>query len=191
MAAVDRRQAILGAAIPLLIKKGAAVTTAEIARAAGIAEGTIFRAFPDKSALLYEAVKATMDPVRLCQAIQAIGTSHPLQVRLAEAAVLLSDYFNEVSSVGECLRSMSTNSSARQKEVGKLIKESSATITSALTEFFELHRVALRVPPASAVAPFRGLVFARVHPLLPPRDRLKAEEVARILMSGIASNTNQ
>jgi AcrR family transcriptional regulator len=191
MAAADRRRAILGAAVPLFIKKGAAVTTAQIAHAAGIAEGTIFRAFPDKSALLFEAVKATMDPASVSNAIRAIGTSCSLEMRLAEAAGLLRGYLDRVSAIGECLRSMSTNSTSRQGEVSKLIKESSASITSALMEFFELHRAALRVSPASAVAAFRGLVFASVHPLLPPRDRLKAEEVACILLSGIALNRNK
>ena len=48
----DRRAAILDAVVPLLIDHGAAVTTAEMAEAAGIAEGTIFRVFPDKASLL-------------------------------------------------------------------------------------------------------------------------------------------
>src|SRR5690606_40981582 len=44
----DRRNAIAAATVPLLVEHGAAVTTRQIADAAGVAEGTLFRAFADK-----------------------------------------------------------------------------------------------------------------------------------------------
>ena len=50
MSVEDRRAAIVEAALPLLIEHGANVTTSQIAAAAGIAEGTVFRAFGDKNA---------------------------------------------------------------------------------------------------------------------------------------------
>ena len=48
----ERRAAIVTAALPLFLEGGARVTTREIATAAGIAEGTIFRVFDDKHALI-------------------------------------------------------------------------------------------------------------------------------------------
>jgi AcrR family transcriptional regulator len=188
MAAADRRRAILDVAVPLLLEKGSSMTTAQVARAADIAEGTIFRVFPDKSALVFEAVKATMDPARVADAIRAIGPSAPMTAQLAEAARVLRDHFNQMTALGESLRSVSALPGARQRDVGKLIKESSAVISAALGEVFERHRAALRVPPSSAIAAFRGLVFASAHPLLPPRERLAIEEAVTILLSGIAKH---
>jgi AcrR family transcriptional regulator len=62
----QRRDAIVQAALPLIAELGAAVTTAKIARAAGIGEATIFRVFDDKDAVLQACVAAAMDP-RSCR----------------------------------------------------------------------------------------------------------------------------
>src|SRR5262245_2914378 len=81
MVADDRRRAILDVVIPLLRAKGSSLTTAEIARAANIAEGTIFRVFPDKSAVMFEALKAAMDATPVALAIRAIRADAPLRAQ--------------------------------------------------------------------------------------------------------------
>jgi len=48
----ERRSMIVAATLPLLLEHGDRVTTKQIAEAAGIAEGTIFRVFADKDALI-------------------------------------------------------------------------------------------------------------------------------------------
>jgi len=190
MALADRRRAILDVAVPLLVERGASVTTAQMAKAANIAEGTIFRAFPDKSALIFEALKSAMDAAPVAIAIRTIDRSTSMRRQLAEAATRLRDYFNRMTAIGESLRSVSSPGATHQRDVGKLIKESSAIITAVLVELFESHQGKLRVPPSTAVAAFRGLVFASTHPLLPPRERLTSDEVVGILISGIAKNAN-
>src|ERR1700709_646821 len=58
----DRRKAIVTALVPLIVERGGEVTTREIAEAAGIAEGTIFRVFPDKKSLLLAAAEEAINP---------------------------------------------------------------------------------------------------------------------------------
>jgi AcrR family transcriptional regulator len=51
----DTRQVLIDAALRVLLERGfSRATTREIARAAGLAEGTIYRHFPDKNALFRE-----------------------------------------------------------------------------------------------------------------------------------------
>src|ERR1044071_3334612 len=140
MMADDRRRAILDVVIPLLRAKGSALTTAEIAQAANIAEGTIFRVFPDKSAVMFEAAKAAMDATPVADAIRAISTEIPLSAQLREAARLLRDYFNRMVALGEALRSGSPVQRAGHGDMAALVKQSSDTISAALAELFERHR---------------------------------------------------
>ena len=58
----ERRAAILLAVRPVILARGAAVTSRELAEAAGVAEGTLFRVFTDKVTLVREAVLAAVDP---------------------------------------------------------------------------------------------------------------------------------
>src|SRR6476619_8493473 len=62
MAPDDRRRAIVRALVPLLVERGGEVSTREIAQAAGIAEGTIFRVFPDKKSLMRAAAEEAINP---------------------------------------------------------------------------------------------------------------------------------
>ena len=62
---VEERQAsIIDAVIPLLAVHGRDLTSRQIAEAAGIAEGTIFRAFGHKDSLITAAVAKFLDPAR-------------------------------------------------------------------------------------------------------------------------------
>jgi AcrR family transcriptional regulator len=56
----ERRSMIVQATLPLLLEHGEMVTTRQIADAAGIAEGTIFRVFADKDELIAAVLDAAL-----------------------------------------------------------------------------------------------------------------------------------
>src|ERR1700761_6793119 len=80
----QRRAALIAATLPLIVEHGAAVTTRQIAEASGVAEGTIFRVFPDKAALIQAVFEAACDPAPLVAELDAIDLQQPLVPRLTE-----------------------------------------------------------------------------------------------------------
>ncbi|MFE9656262.1 TetR/AcrR family transcriptional regulator [Micromonospora sp. NPDC006431] len=95
----ERRAMIVRAALPLLATHGATVTTAQVARAAGIGEATVFRAFPDKDALLDACVAEALRPDTALSEVAAIPLDQPLGDRLAAAATALRAHLDRIGAV--------------------------------------------------------------------------------------------
>lgn len=92
----ERRQAILRAVLPVVRERGADVTTRELAEAAGVAEGTLFRVFDDKASLVREAVAAAVDPSDLFELMDGMDLGTPLEDRLD---VLVSSWLRRMQDV--------------------------------------------------------------------------------------------
>lgn len=182
----DRRRAIVEAVIPLLIERGAAVTTRQMAEAAGIAEGTIFRVFPDKAALIHEAVRVSFDPGPVQRQLSEIYPEASIEVQLAEAARILLEWFEGVISVLSILRTL-PHSGDPQRAPGPppFVAEANAAINDSLAEIFERHGDRLRIEPQRAASGFRGLLLASGHPTMSLTERLTVDEIVGILLSGI------
>ncbi|XVU26629.1 TetR/AcrR family transcriptional regulator [Actinoplanes sp. CA-054009] len=95
----QRREAIVSAALPLVAEHGGAVTTAQIARAAGIGEATIFRVFDDKDAVLQACVLRALDPANLLSQLHSIALDQPLADRLIEALDALNAHGRRIGAV--------------------------------------------------------------------------------------------
>lgn len=94
----ERRAAILRAAVPLLLERGTDVTTRDLAAAAGVAEGTLFRVFPDKPALVRAAVLAALDPSELVADLARLPHGD-LRTTLTRAADLALERGRTVSAL--------------------------------------------------------------------------------------------
>ncbi|NMM15619.1 MAG: helix-turn-helix transcriptional regulator, partial [Cellulomonas sp.] len=75
MSAEKRRASILAATVPLLLERGREVTTRELAVAAGVAEGTLFRVFADKQELVRAAVAQVLDPAQLLDELAELAAT--------------------------------------------------------------------------------------------------------------------
>lgn len=87
----ERRKAIVAAAVPLFARKGfAGTTTKELAEAAGISEGLLFRHFPSKKHLYSEILRLGCegDP-----ALEWLATLEPSTATLVHMIHFMVQYF--------------------------------------------------------------------------------------------------
>ena len=82
MPPAERREALINATLPLVLWHGPGVTTRQIAEAADVAEGTIFRVFPDKEALMRAVLAEAFDPEPTLRELAAVDRAQPLRSRL-------------------------------------------------------------------------------------------------------------
>jgi AcrR family transcriptional regulator len=187
MSPPERRAAIVAATLPLLLEHGPGVTTRQIAEAAGIAEGTIFRVFPDIDSLVQATVDAAYDPAQVAQELAAIDPNASFERRLAEGVRILQ---NRLTSVWQ-LMSISgvpkpaALSAARDKKLDR-------PDVAALVALLEPYRHRLRRSPAAAAQLLRGLTLAGTHPGLTTDDGpLAPEEIVSLLLDGLRNRTRQ
>lgn len=169
----ERRTAIIHATIPLLLEHGTLVSTRQIAEAAGIAEGTIFRVFADKDAIVAAAVDAALDPAPFERQLETIDPTVPLHDIVTKAVVITQ---RRVAHTWRLLSSIEFRTQEHRR--GPMPDSPS------LTRLFEAHRSALAVPPRTAVRALRGLTVAMSHPMMVERPA-SAREITRLFLHGV------
>ena len=171
----QRRAAIVDATLPLLYEHGATVSTRQIAEAAGIAEGTIFRVFPDKQALLQAAVETAFDTAPIEEAIAAIDRGQPLEGQLVEAMRLLQSRFATIWRLLPVARDLGVIRPGAPK------RPDVRAVTELLTPFAD----ELRLDPETSARRLRSMALATSHPGFEPEGPPPAEEIVTLLLDGL------
>jgi len=153
--------------LPLLIEHGGAVSTSQIAAAAGIAEGTVFRAFKDKQDLLIECMRAGLDSDAEIARIEAIDRTLPLPQRLTEGIEAIGGYLERVWTVGQALQTAGIGREEMHRHIHDEDAEPDAgppaqiiRISQTLAGLFDESGDELRVSSDQAVRMLLGLVFS-------------------------------
>jgi AcrR family transcriptional regulator len=169
-----RRASILENTVPLLLEHGTELSTRQIAEASGIAEGTIFRVFPDKETLIEAAVELALDPAELETEIGAIDPTLPLDVRCEQAVTAIQHRMNSVWRLFAAI--------GGPTERHRVAGARAATVTrAALESLLEPDRARLRVAPAAAAEMIRSLIIGcrlAEHPATP-------QQIAAVLLDGL------
>ncbi|WP_433343131.1 TetR/AcrR family transcriptional regulator [Micromonospora sp. CA-111912] len=153
-----RREMIVAAALPLLVEHGAAVSTLQIARAAGIGEATVFRAFADKDELLDACVTAALRNDHVLAELDAVPLDQPLAARLAEVAATLQAYLERMGAVIDAVHAAGRR--GQRSATGDRTTATGRT-QQAVVRLLEPDRAALRLPVEQLAVLFLGMLFGR------------------------------
>jgi AcrR family transcriptional regulator len=180
----ERRAAIVAATLPLLLAHGAGVTTRQIAEAAGIAEGTIFRVFPDKERLIEAVADAAYDTKSVDAALAAIDPELALEDRLVVAVDILRRRFADILQVRTAVEMMRVSSGVQTKPDVR-----HSVDLSGLAAVFEADREQLRREPLEAAHLLRGLIVTNSHPALVADVPLSSAEIVSVLLDGVRARS--
>jgi AcrR family transcriptional regulator len=169
----QRRSMIVEATLPLLIEHGDRVTTKQIAEAAGIAEGTIFRAFGDKDEVIAAVIEAAFDSAPLETALLGIPGDLSFEKTLEAAIVFIQqrviDVWRLTSSIGPRFHAMT-----RRPMID----------SDALVCIFSKNRGRISIEPIVAARLLRALTLSTTHPML-AGEPMSPNELVQLFLHGV------
>lgn len=181
MAPEDRRAAIVDAALPVLIERGVSATTRELAEAAGVAEGTLFRVFPDKESLVLAAVHHALEPGPVVIRLRELRPPLPLPEVLDRVVRVLVERSREVGALLTVLHEVKRCQveGGRRHERAAHLEQVIAAVTETLRPYAEQ----LPRPPEACARFLIGAVLGNTAPHVV--ERLDLEALVVLLTHGL------
>jgi AcrR family transcriptional regulator len=180
MPPAERREALINATLPLVLWHGPGVTTRQIAEAADVAEGTIFRVFDGKEALIRAVTERAFDPQPALVEIAGIERALPLRQRLLRLVEILQSRLDTVFTL---INALGMKGPPPDADKHRLINDQ---FREAIVELVGDDRTQLRVPPMELAVALRMLVFSSTHPIINDGNPLTAEQIVGILLDGLS-----
>jgi len=181
MAPDERRAAIVDATLPLVLRHGAGVSTRQIAEAADVAEGTIYRVFPDKGALMGAVREKAFDPSPMLRDLAEVDASQPLRERLVAAVAIMQRQLTGVFGLIEAL------GLTRPPQDDRRADAKNEAVRAAMIDLIGADERDLRVDAAEMVHVLRLLVFSGTHHHISAGRPLGAEQIVAILLDGLSA----
>lgn len=175
----DRRHALVEATVPLLLEHGKAVTTKQIADAAGVAEGTIFRVFDAKDDLVAAAVERALDMEPFLTDLEAIDHDQDLRARLTDVCTRLQDQFRGVFLLMSAMGMVGPPKGHRHRD------DLRARAEKVMLTLVEADADQLTCTPVQLVHMLRMLTFSGTHPHISDGHILTPEQIVGTLLDGV------
>ena len=183
------------------------MTTRELAAAAGVAEGTLFRVFADKQELVRAAVAQVLDPAELLEELAelaATASGSTLHAVLVQAVTVLQVRGQRITSIfvvahqvlaGEPGRPGGTSAASphgRSHGHGHDRPHPMDLVADAMTALFAPHADEVRRTPQECARFLTAIVMATIRPGVPSSAvPLTPEEVVDLLLDGLRVRTEE
>jgi AcrR family transcriptional regulator len=187
----QRRAAIIAAALPLLRAHGTDVTTKQIAQAAGVAEGTVFRVFADKDSLIAAVVHQAFDPSATTAALREVDLTLPLRTRLRSAIEIITARLDSVWELMLAMRLFGPPAPNAKFRKTQPPQHDNDFIPEALLALIEPDQSLLRVDAAQAARIVRLVSFGCTHPRITERHPLSSDEIVDLLLDGLRARPDE
>jgi AcrR family transcriptional regulator len=184
----ERRAALIAATEPLLERFGREVSTKQIAEAAGIAEGTIFRAFATKEALIDAVIEDAFGIQRTCDELAQVDLALSLEKRLVAAVVILQERLRRVLALFGSLRlrkEAHDYDSFRAKQ-----QADNELLNSAIVPLIKPDQDQLRLAAIEAASAVRAITFSMTHHILGDQRLAEPQQIVDLVLHGICRSTS-
>ena len=179
----ERRAALIAATEPLLERFGRDVSTRQIAEAAGVAEGTIFRAFATKEELIDAVIEDAFDTQRTCDELAQVDPGLSLEERLTVAVTILQERLRRIFALFGSLRlhkEPHDHDSFRAKQQADY-----ELINHAIASLIKPDQDRLRLDVRDAASALRTITFSITHPMLGDPRLIEPQQIVDLVLYGI------
>ncbi len=174
-----RRASLVDVTIPLLREHGAALTTRQVAEAAGIAEGTVFRAFGSKEELVQACASAVFDSTDVVAQLRAIDRTLSLDERLVAAVTVMQVRVERIIGVMTTLRLSGVVPPHHHAPTRH--RASDPEVDAVFVDLIGDDAASLRLPAQDVVDVLAQLTLASAHPFFPGPALTPAQVVSVVL----------
>jgi AcrR family transcriptional regulator len=170
------RQRLLETAKAAFAKKGAGASLEEIARAANVGIGTLYRHFPNRDALIEAVYRNETEQMAL--AATRLAERHPPVTALREWLLLFVDHLDAKHGMAEALNSIVGGTSALYAASGAKTKQAIARLVEGAVADGDIH---LDMDPLDLLRALAGVMNKSPG----PDSRRAAKQMVDILLAGM------
>lgn len=170
----DRRAQIIAAVTPAVLEHGVGITSRQLAEAAGVAEGTLFKAFGDKESLLVALAEQHMTDADAAAAFESESLEQLVETMVSVLVERMAFMFQLAMALGPIAQRV-----AEQRR-GEFERSKSW-----IAAHFEPYAPQLRVTPLVAAELVRTLAWAAAAGWGEPEPTSSAADIVQVLLHGI------